>query len=173
MWGLMRTPRSVTSTSPAKFYWGIDESVTYGTSTTILSSTAGIVDTGTSTDRKNASCSADSTYIGTTLVLLATDAYNRYLSATGATLDSTTGLLRITTAQFSNLKSLFFNIGGVRPLHLQPELDISLIHESLEIIRVDSQRANLASLVEQCYWWLCQQHIPDRRGPWQQLRRRS
>ncbi|KAF8921941.1 aspartic peptidase A1 [Mucidula mucida] len=85
---------SVTSTSPAKFYWGIDESVTYGTSTTILSSTAGIVDTGT------------------TLVLLATDAYNRYLSATGATLDSTTGLLRITTAQFSNLKSLFFNIGG-------------------------------------------------------------
>ncbi|KAF9041824.1 aspartic protease [Hymenopellis radicata] len=85
---------SLTSTSPAKYYWGIDESVTYGTSTTILSSTAGIVDTGT------------------TLILLATDAYNRYVSATGATLDSTTGLLRITTAKFSSLKSLFFNIGG-------------------------------------------------------------
>ena len=37
---------SKTGTSPANEYWGINESITYG-STTILSSTAGIVDTGT------------------------------------------------------------------------------------------------------------------------------
>ena len=37
--------RSLTSTYPASAYWGINESILYG-STTILSSTAGIVDTG-------------------------------------------------------------------------------------------------------------------------------
>ncbi|KAH9837239.1 aspartic peptidase domain-containing protein [Rhodofomes roseus] len=37
---------SLTSTSPASEYWGIDESISYG-SESILSSTAGIVDTGT------------------------------------------------------------------------------------------------------------------------------
>ena len=37
----------ITSTSPASAYWGVDQSVTYGsTGTTVLSSTAGIVDTG-------------------------------------------------------------------------------------------------------------------------------
>jgi pepsin A len=36
----------ITSTSPASAYWGIDQSISYGT-TTILSTTAGIVDTGT------------------------------------------------------------------------------------------------------------------------------
>jgi len=36
----------ITSTSPASAYWGIDQSISYGT-TTILSNTAGIVDTGT------------------------------------------------------------------------------------------------------------------------------
>jgi cathepsin E len=40
-----------------------------------------------------------------------TDAYNRYCAATGAVLDSTTGLLRITPAQYSKLKSLFFTTG--------------------------------------------------------------
>ena len=40
------------------------------------------------------------------------DAFDRYLSATGAVLDANTGLLRITSAQFANLKSLFFTIGG-------------------------------------------------------------
>ncbi|KAG6840770.1 hypothetical protein C0991_004555 [Blastosporella zonata] len=84
----------VTTTSPASFYWGINQSIRYSTSTSILSSTAGIVDTGT------------------TLLYIATDAYNRYRSATGAVLDSNTGLLRITSAQFANLKSLFFTING-------------------------------------------------------------
>ena len=37
---------ALTTTSPASLYWGIDQSITYGGST-ILSSTAGIVDTGT------------------------------------------------------------------------------------------------------------------------------
>lgn len=36
----------ITSTSPASEYWGIDQSISYGGSS-ILSSTAGIVDTGT------------------------------------------------------------------------------------------------------------------------------
>lgn len=50
--------------------------------------------------------------IGTTLTLLASDAYNAYKNETGAVLDSNTGLLSITPAQFSKLKNLDFNIGG-------------------------------------------------------------
>ncbi|KAF8637090.1 hypothetical protein AX17_002995 [Amanita inopinata Kibby_2008] len=84
----------LTTTSPASAYWGIDESITYGTSTPILSLTAGIVDTGT------------------TLILLASDAFGRYQAATGATKDNTTGLLTVTPVQYANLQSLFFNAGG-------------------------------------------------------------
>ncbi|KAF7982229.1 hypothetical protein HWV62_29434 [Athelia sp. TMB] len=83
----------VTSTSPASGYWGIDQSISYGGST-ILESTAGIVDTGT------------------TLLLLASDAFSKYEKATGGTLDSTTGLLKITSSQYSALSDLDFNIGG-------------------------------------------------------------
>jgi cathepsin E len=84
----------ITSTSPANNYWGIDQTVTYGSSgTPILSTTAGIVDTGT------------------TLLLIATDAFQRYKKATGATLDSKTGLLTFTSSQFAKLQSLFFQIG--------------------------------------------------------------
>ncbi|KAF8260454.1 acid protease [Lactarius quietus] len=82
-----------TTTSPASLFWGIDESITYGT-TTILSTTAGIVDAGT------------------TLILIATDAFDRYQSVTGAVPDSTTGLLRITSTQYSNLQPLVFTAGG-------------------------------------------------------------
>ncbi|EMD32654.1 hypothetical protein CERSUDRAFT_118681 [Gelatoporia subvermispora B] len=85
----------LTKTSPASEFFGIDESITYGTSTSILSETAGIVDTGT------------------TLVLIASDAFSRYERATGGVNDEATGLLRLTTAQFDNLQSLFFNINGV------------------------------------------------------------
>lgn len=85
----------VTSTSPASNYWGINQSIRYGSSTNILSTTAGIVDTGT------------------TLILIASDAFSRYMSATGAVPDSNTGLLRITTAQYANLQSLYFTTGGV------------------------------------------------------------
>ncbi|KAH9903122.1 aspartic proteinase precursor [Cubamyces lactineus] len=84
----------VTSTSPASSYVGIDQSITYGSAgTTILSSTAGITDTGT------------------TLVLIASDALSAYQKATGAVADSATGLLKITQEQFDNLESLFFHIG--------------------------------------------------------------
>jgi len=85
----------LTSTSPANEFWGINQSIRYGTSTSILSSTAGIVDTGT------------------TLILIADDALTRYQRATGAVQDNATGLLRVTTSQFSNLQSLFFTINGV------------------------------------------------------------
>ena len=38
----------ITSVSPAKYYWGIDQSITYGSSgATILGKTGGIVDTDT------------------------------------------------------------------------------------------------------------------------------
>ncbi|KAI9452796.1 aspartic peptidase A1 [Lactarius psammicola] len=83
-----------TGTFPASEFWGINQSIRYGASTTILSTTAGIVDTGT------------------TLILIATDAFNRYKTATGAVNDAATGLLRITSTQFNNLQSLFFTAGG-------------------------------------------------------------
>lgn len=83
-----------TTTEPATYYWGYDQSVLYG-DTEILALTAGITDTGT------------------TLLYLATDAYDAYVDATGATLDSTTGLLSISAEQFLSLKSLFFDINGV------------------------------------------------------------
>ncbi|KAG2155785.1 acid protease [Suillus bovinus] len=85
----------LTTTSPASSYWGINQSVSYGASQTILNTTAGIVDTGT------------------TLLLLATEAFQAYQEATGAVQDSTTGLLTITSQQYANLQSLYFNIGGV------------------------------------------------------------
>ncbi|KAJ7143506.1 acid protease [Mycena crocata] len=84
----------ITQMSPASNYWGIDQTITYGTNTTILDLTAGIVDTGT------------------TLLLLATDAFQAYQQATGATADRTTGLLTVTEAQFSQMESLFFQIGN-------------------------------------------------------------
>jgi len=85
----------ITSTSPASSYWGIDQDLTYGSSgTTLLTGSAGIVDTGT------------------TLLMIASDAFESYQQATGATLDNTTGLLTITQEQYNNLQSLYFNIGG-------------------------------------------------------------
>ncbi|KAH9982951.1 acid protease [Lactifluus volemus] len=95
----------LTATSPSDQSWGIDQSIRYGTSTPILTKTTGIVDTGT------------------TLTLIATDAYHRYLAATGAVRDSTNGFLRITPAQYSNLKSLFFTTGG-RTFELTPNAQI-------------------------------------------------
>ncbi|KAG1735331.1 aspartic peptidase domain-containing protein [Suillus paluster] len=84
----------ITSTSPASEYWGVDQSISYG-STSILTKTAGIVDTGT------------------TLILIATDAFDTYKSKTGASLDNTTGLLKISSDQYNQLSSLYFTIGSV------------------------------------------------------------
>jgi len=104
-----------TSTSPASLYWGIDQSVRYGYSTTILASTAGIVDTG---KKKFPALQPSSTwkFTGTTLILIASDAFASYQQATGAAIDPVTGLLFLTPAQFQNLESLFFTINGVSPL---------------------------------------------------------
>ena len=85
----------ITTTSPASNYWGIDQDLTYGDSTSLLSGAAGIVDTGT------------------TLLMIATDAFQKYQSATGATLDENTGLLRLSTADYDNLEDMTFTIGGV------------------------------------------------------------
>ena len=63
----------------------------------------------------------NSTWIpGTTLIYLASDAFTSYQQATGAVPDNDTGLLRLTRAQFRNLKSLFFIIHGVSPLSFSP-----------------------------------------------------
>ncbi|TRM61498.1 acid protease [Schizophyllum amplum] len=83
----------ITSTSPASNYWGIDQTVTYGESTTLMSNLAGIVDTGT------------------TLLLIATDAFQAYQKATGATMDNSTGLLTVTEEQYNSMQSMFFQIG--------------------------------------------------------------
>ncbi|KAF8930621.1 hypothetical protein BGZ52_000891 [Haplosporangium bisporale] len=86
----------ITETSPANNYWGIDASFSYGRGeTTILSTNAGIVDSGT------------------TLLLLATDAFNAFQKATGGVKDSATGLLSITSEQLGSMKSLFVTISGV------------------------------------------------------------
>ncbi|OCH85903.1 aspartic proteinase precursor [Obba rivulosa] len=87
----------LTTTSPANEFVGIDQSITLGSAgTSILTSTAGIVDTGT------------------TLLLIATDALSRYVDAVGASseADEETGLFTISAENFANLQSLFFNIGG-------------------------------------------------------------
>ncbi|EIW52038.1 family A1 protease [Trametes versicolor FP-101664 SS1] len=85
----------ITSTAPASQFVGIDQSITFGSPTgqTILPMTAGITDTGT------------------TLLLIASDAFATYQSLTGGVLDPATGLLTITPDQFANLQSVFFNIG--------------------------------------------------------------
>ncbi|KAI6148307.1 aspartic peptidase domain-containing protein [Pisolithus tinctorius] len=83
----------ITNTYSSAFFWGIDQSITYG-GKTILPSTAGIVDTGT------------------TLILIATDAFQTYQSATGGIMDNATGLLRITQSQYNNLQTLSFHIGA-------------------------------------------------------------
>ena len=42
------------------------------------------------------------------------DAFEAYQAATGAVMDWTTFMLKITNEQYANLESLFFNIGNVR-----------------------------------------------------------
>jgi len=47
-----------------------------------------------------------------TLILLATEHFEAYQKATGATRDEKTGLLTVTAQQFKDMKSLFFEIGS-------------------------------------------------------------
>ncbi|KAF9262866.1 acid protease [Marasmius fiardii PR-910] len=82
----------VTKTFPASRYWGINQTIKYD-GNAIMNHCAGIVDTGT------------------TLIMLATDTFEKYRKATGATMDSNTGLLCVTAEQFKNMKNLEFHIG--------------------------------------------------------------
>ncbi|KIY42838.1 acid protease [Fistulina hepatica ATCC 64428] len=100
------TYTDITTTAEASYYWGIDQSVTYGSSgTTIMSSTAGIVDTGT------------------TLIYLPSDAYEAYVSATGASEDILTGMLKISATDYDSLESLYFTIGGTE-FELTPDAQV-------------------------------------------------
>ena len=84
--------------------------------------------------------------VGTTLILIATNAFDSYRSATGGVLDRSTGLLTITSAQYSSLKTLTFNIGGVC-IQLWTFCEQLLIGLSFQpdLIRFDPQCSNLAS----------------------------
>ncbi|KAF5382440.1 hypothetical protein D9615_002711 [Tricholomella constricta] len=84
----------ITKITPADQYWGVDQDLTYGNDIQLLKSSAGIVDTGT------------------TLLLIASDAFKSYCRATGAEEDNATGLLTVTETQFANMESLFFQIGS-------------------------------------------------------------
>ncbi|KZS98725.1 acid protease [Sistotremastrum niveocremeum HHB9708] len=87
-----------TSSPVASKYWGIDQSISYGSGTLkvpILLPSAGIVDTGT------------------TLILLSPGAYALYLAVTGAIPDQTTGFLKISNANLGRLQNLNFKINGV------------------------------------------------------------
>ncbi|KAG6325936.1 hypothetical protein ID866_13153, partial [Astraeus odoratus] len=80
----------ITSTPPASHYWGIDQDVTYGESTTILlAPLASLI-----------------------LVPPSFSLQLAYQRASGATLDQDTGLLTLTQQQYDKLQSLYFNIGG-------------------------------------------------------------
>lgn len=85
----------ITKASPSSRFWGIDQSVTYGKAgKEILKSGSGIVDTGS------------------TLVLLATEAFNVYTNTTGAKVDEGAGLLKIENQDYERLESLYFKVGG-------------------------------------------------------------
>ncbi|KAF8317951.1 acid protease [Clavulina sp. PMI_390] len=66
--------------SPYSLYWGVDVgTITYGSTTLLASGDSAIVDTGT------------------TLIYLPIAAYNKFLSATGGSTDSSSGLAMFTT----------------------------------------------------------------------------
>ena len=112
--GLTYVP--VTETYPAAYYWGINVTAsTYGEYMVIPTSTAGIVDTGTtrmfpsrllhgvSLDLTQLSCSSE--------VLLADNFFSVYLNAIpGAMLDNTTGLIEIPPSSVSLMQPLNFFI---------------------------------------------------------------
>lgn len=59
------------------------------------------------------------------LVYIASDAFRVYKRLTGAVLDNKTGLLQVTPTQYAALKTMTFNIGGVR---LPPQYSMLLSH---------------------------------------------
>jgi len=103
----------ITETRPSSAFWGVDQSISYG-SKTILGTSAGIVDTGTTLVMLATGSYTNmlhcSHLITDTMCFL--DAFNAYQAATGGVPDAVTGLLSITLAQFQALKPLDFHIGG-------------------------------------------------------------
>ncbi|EIW53178.1 aspartic peptidase A1 [Trametes versicolor FP-101664 SS1] len=85
----------LTTVSPASHFVGYDQSIRYGDMGSVLDTAAGILDTGT------------------TLILIASDAFQRYQDFTGAKADDDTGLLSITQEQYGNLQNLYFKIGDI------------------------------------------------------------
>ena len=67
--------------------------------------------------RNHTDCQFVNDITGTTLILIASNAFSKYESDTGGRLDRNTGLLKITSTQFANLKTLNFIVGGVCLLH--------------------------------------------------------
>jgi hypothetical protein len=108
----------LTTKSPDSSYWGVELSIQYGESAPILQKSPCIIDTGTTLIYIP---TGKLSYRGCGPLLDAltgghrecrVDAFKRYQHETGAVLDKKTQLLSITPAQFRNLKSLFFTIGG-------------------------------------------------------------
>ncbi|KAH7106115.1 acid protease [Auriculariales sp. MPI-PUGE-AT-0066] len=83
---------TITNSYPASAYWGIDARIAYGGRTFLT--TAGAIDAGS------------------TLINLSTDMFRKYQSATGAILDSSTGFLRVTSAQYAAMQPLEFVVEG-------------------------------------------------------------
>ncbi|KAF8879852.1 aspartic protease [Infundibulicybe gibba] len=97
-----------TTAFPASEFWGVDQSIKYGTLTI---------------QPLSAVSSIQIPSAGTTLVLIASDAFVRYRTATGAVLDPVTGLLQITSAQFANLQTLSF-VMPAKTLELTPNAQL-------------------------------------------------
>ncbi|KAJ7445326.1 family A1 protease [Mycena latifolia] len=83
---------SITMQAPSAEFWGIEMAFSYGATSLLPPTAAGIIDTGS------------------TLLFLASDAYSRYAALTGATLDSATGLL--TVPSIANLQPLVVVMNG-------------------------------------------------------------
>ncbi|KAG2354717.1 aspartic protease [Suillus spraguei] len=83
----------VTTIPIASNYWGIKQQITYG-STEILETAIGMVDSGS------------------TFLYIASDAFEKYQTATGAIHDEITGHLTITLGQYMALQNLDFHIEG-------------------------------------------------------------
>ncbi|KAG2361771.1 aspartic peptidase domain-containing protein [Suillus spraguei] len=71
----------ITANSRSSQYWGINQRITYGDSTVILGDTAGVVN------------------CGCTFLYIASDAFERYKTATGGIENAATGLLQISPDQ--------------------------------------------------------------------------
>ncbi|KAG6328500.1 hypothetical protein ID866_10589, partial [Astraeus odoratus] len=81
-----------TNTFPARYFWGIDASITYGGNVPILESASGYLDTGEP------------------MINIASDAFHVYMQATGGVLHSS-GMLFIEQDRYDGLQTLSILIG--------------------------------------------------------------